>query len=138
VFFELNGHRCKVRPDGCTPTLWWDLKTTSSPWDKLFRSVGDFGYADQEWLYVQGAMATGMPAFRMPFVFVQTVPPFRCRVRTIPVEMVEEAGRRLTRVMEEIRLRRETGIYKPADADEITDIVFPAWASKREEEVIVL
>lgn len=138
VFFELNGHRCKVRPDGCTPHLWWDLKTTSSTWDKLFLSVRDYGYAEQEWFYVQGAMALGMDHHRMPFVFVQTMPPYKCKVFYLPVELVEEAGRRLTRVMEEIRLRRETGIYEPADAGEITEIVVPAWARKQEEEVIVL
>lgn len=136
VFFELNGHRCKVRPDGCTPRLWWDLKTTSSSWDKLFRSVADYGYSEQEWFYVHGAMALGMDHFRMPFVFVQTMAPYRCRVRTIPVELVEEAGLRMTRVMEEVRLRRETGVYEPADAGEITDLVVPGWAMKREEEVI--
>jgi hypothetical protein len=138
VFFELNGHRCRVRPDGCTPTLWWDLKTTSSTWDKLHLSAREFGYYEQEWFYVQAAMALGMEHHRMPFVFVQTMPPFKCKVFYQPVDLVEEAGRRMVRVMEEIRLRRETGIYEPADAGEITEMVVPAWARKQEEEVITL
>lgn len=138
VFFELNGHRCKVRPDGCTPTLWWDLKTTSSTWDKVFRSAIDFGYAEQEWLYCQGAKAVGLPHFRMPFVFVQTMAPYGVKVFYLPVEIVEEAGLRMTRVMEEVRLRRETGIYESADAGEITELQFPMWASKQQEEVITL
>ena len=138
VFFELNGHRCRVRPDGCTPTLWWDLKTTSSTWDKLHLSAREYGYYEQEWFYVQAAMALGMEHHRMPFVFVQTMPPFKCKVFCQPVDLVEEAGRRMVRVMEEIRLRRETGIYEPADAGEITEMVVPAWARKQEEEVITL
>jgi hypothetical protein len=138
VFFELNGHQCKVRPDGCTPTLWWDLKTTSSTWDKVFRSAIDFGYAEQEWLYCQGAKAVGMPHFRMPFVFVQSMAPYGVKVFYLPVEIVEEAGLRMTRVMEEVRLRRETGIYESADAGEITELQFPMWASKQQEEVITL
>lgn len=138
AFFELNGHRCKVRPDGCTPSLWWDMKSTSSTWDKLFRSSMDFGYAEQEWLYVQGAMALGMDHFRMPFIFCQTMAPYGCRVRYLPQEIVEEAGLRMTRVMEEVRLRRETGVYEAADADEITEIEYPGWAKKQEEEVITL
>jgi len=134
VFFELNGHRIKVRPDACTPTLWWDLKTTSAKWERLFNSVLDFGYDAQEWLYVQAAMALGYDEFRMPFVFVQTTPPFACEVLYIPQELVKRAGLRMTRVMEEVRLRRETGVYEPADSGEIKEIVFPQWAMRKEEE----
>lgn len=137
VFFELNGHRCKVRPDGCADDYWWDLKTTSSPWDRLHFSVGEYGYAEQEWFYGAGAKAIGYGEFRMPFCFVQTMPPFGCRVRYIPQEFVREAGLRMTRVLEEIRLRRETGVYESADADEITEIVMPKWAMKQEEEVVL-
>jgi len=138
VFFEINGNRCKVRPDGCTPHLWWDLKTTSSDWDRLHFSVDQYGYAEQEWFYCCGAQAIGYREFRMPFVFVQTIPPFGCRVRYIPEEFVREAGLRMARVLEEIRLRRETGVYESADADEITEIVMPKWRLKQEEEVVVL
>jgi hypothetical protein len=138
VFFELNGHRCKVRPDGCTPTLWWDLKTTSSTWDKVYRSAMDFGYAEQEWLYCQGAKAVGLPHFRMPFVFVQTMAPYGVHVFYLPTEIVDEAGLRMTRVMEEVRLRRETGVYESADAGEITELQFPQWAKRQEEEVITV
>jgi hypothetical protein len=138
VFFELNGHRCKVRPDGCTPSLWWDLKTTSSTWDKVYRSAMDFGYAEQEWLYCQGAKAVGLPHFRMPFVFVQTMAPYGVHVFYLPTEIVEEAGLRMTRVMEEVRLRRETGVYESADAGEITELQFPNWAKRQEEEVITV
>ena len=138
VFFELNGHRCKVRPDGCTPSFWWDLKTTSSTWDKVYRSAIDFGYAEQEWLYCQGAKAVGLPHFRMPFVFVQTMAPYGVHVFYLPTEIVEEAGLRMTRVMEEVRLRRETGVYESADAGEITELQFPNWAKRQEEEVVVV
>lgn len=135
VFFEIDGHKLKTRPDACCKHLWWDLKTTSQPWDRLFRSAIDYGYAEQEWLYVQSAMAIGMDHFRMPFVFVQTSAPFRCRVFYLPTEMVENAGQRLLNVMEEVRLRRSTGMYLPADANDITEMSIPAWALKGEEYV---
>lgn len=135
VFFEAYGHKLKVRPDACTETLWWDLKTTSSPWDRLFRSVLDYGYAEQDWLYQQGAYAIGYPQFRMPFVFVQTVPPYGCRAYVLPEELVAEAGKRLVSTMEEVRLRRTTGVYLPADADEIQEMAFPQWAMRTEEVV---
>ena len=135
VFFEAYGHRLKVRPDACTEGLWWDLKTTSSPWDRLFRSALDYGYLEQDRLYQQGAYAIGYPPFRMPFVFVQTMPPFCCRVFVLPEQMVAEAGKRLISTMEEVRLRRSTGAYVPADAEEIQEMAFPQWATRQGEVV---
>ena len=135
VFFQHQGHQLKVRPDGCTPTYWWDLKTTSANWDEVYRSIFSYGYHAQEWLYVRGAMALGMDEFRMPFVFVRTAPPFSCRAFYIPQEVVAEAGRIMERTLEEIRLRRSTGVYAPADHGEITELFIPQWAVKKQEEV---
>jgi hypothetical protein len=74
----------------------------------------------------------------MPFVFVQTMAPYGVHVFYLPTEIVEEAGLRMTRVMEEVRLRRETGVYESADAGEITELQFPQWAKRQEEEVITV
>lgn len=137
VFFEIDGHPLKTRPDACCADRWWDLKTTSQPWEKLFFSARDYGYYEQEWLYVESAKAIGLPHFRMPFVFVQTMPPYGCKVFHLPVELVEAAGRRMRNTMEEVRLRRSTGMYMPADANEINELVVPAWAQKEEEYVEV-
>lgn len=138
VFYSINGHPLKCRPDGCTPEYWWDLKTTSSTWDKLYRSVFDFGYLEQEWLYVMAAQACGLPHHRMPFVFVQTFAPFACHVFYLPADLVDKAGERMLSVMEEVRLRRSTGIYLPADHGEITELEVPAWIRKNQEEVVEL
>jgi hypothetical protein len=137
VFFELNGHRLRVRPDGCTPTYWWDLKTTSAEWDVLFRSIFSYGYGEQEWLYVQAAIALGMDHFRMPFVFVRSSPPFDCKVFYLPEDVVVEAGKRMEQTIEMVRLRRLTGEYMPADHGEITELLIPQWARKQEEEVVL-
>lgn len=136
VFGEINGHRVKVRPDGCTPELWWDLKSTSAQWDALYRSVMDYGYGEQEWLYREMAMQVGWPHFRMPFVFTQTMAPYACHVFYLPVDWVEEAGQRLLRVMEEVRLRRSTGEYFAVDHGEITELTIPQWAARKSEEVV--
>jgi hypothetical protein len=137
LFFETNGHPVRVRPDGCTPGYWWDLKTTSSSWDQLYRSIFDYGYAMQEALYVRGAMALGLDWHRMPFVFVRSVPPFDCHTFWLPMDVVEEAGKQLDRTLELIRLRRLTGEYMPADHGEITELSIPQWARKQEEEVVL-
>jgi hypothetical protein len=137
VFFEAFDHKLKVRPDAETPELWWDLKTTSATWDRVYRSVLEYGYAEQAWLYTEGAKAIGYPDFRMPFVFVQTMAPYSCRAYYLPEELVAEAGRQLISVMEEVRLRRSTGVYLPADAGQIQEMAMPTWAMKTEEVVEV-
>lgn len=136
VFGEINGHPVKCRPDGCTPELWWDLKSTSATWDRLYASVIDYGYGEQEWLYRELAKQVGWDHFRMPFVFTQTMAPYACHVFYLPVDWVEEAGQRLLRVMEEVRLRRSTGEYFPIDHGEITELVIPQWAVRKSEEVV--
>lgn len=133
VFFELDGHRVKVRPDGCTKTLWWDLKTTSSKWDALWRSAQDYGYCEQEWLYCAGAKAIGYEHFRMPFVFTQTSPPYSTRVLYLPEDMVSAAGVRMRNAMQVAKLRILTGVYQP-EVFEIEEIAFPRYAIKNEEE----
>jgi hypothetical protein len=136
VFGEIDGHRVKCRPDGCCADLWWDLKSTSATWDRVANSVVEYGYGEQEWLYRELAMQVGWPHFRMPFVFTQSMPPFACRVFHLPVEYVEEAGRRMLRVMSEVRLRRSTGDYMPVDHGEITELAIPQWLARKQEEVV--
>lgn len=137
VFFEVDGNKCKVRPDACTPTVWWDLKTTSHAWDRIYRSVIDYGYDLQAAFYDFAAEALGMEPFRTPFVFVQTVPPYGCRAFVLPEEMVANARARMRSVLEQIRLRRSTGHYMPVEANEITELEIPAWALRKEEEVVL-
>ena len=136
VFFELNGYPSKVRPDGGTESLWWDLKTTSATWDRVFRSVVDYGYDMQESMYVAGAMACGLSHFRMPFIFVQSMAPYACRVYHLPEHIVAEAGQRLKRVQEEVALRRATQEYYPAEHGDIIELEIPAWATKKESELV--
>ena len=133
VFFEAYDHKLKVRPDACCDHLWWDLKTTSSGLDKIWRSVLEYGYHSQDWMYVEGAKALGYEEFRMPFVFVQTCPPYSCRAYTLPEELVQQAGRQMISTMEDVRLRRSTGLYMPAEAGMVQEMVIPQWALKGEE-----
>lgn len=137
VFFEVDGHKCKNRPDACTPSVWWDLKTTSHSWDRIYRSVIDYGYDLQAAFFDFAAEALGMEPFRTPFVFVQTVPPYGCRAFVLPEEMVANAKQRVRSALEQIRLRRSTGEYMPVEANEITELEIPRWALKQEEEVVL-
>lgn len=137
VFFEINGNKCKVRPDACTDAIWWDLKTTSHGWDRIYRSVIDYGYDLQAAFFELGMEALGMTPARVPFVFVQTVPPYGCRSYVLPEEMVANAKTKLRSALEQIRLRRSTGNYLPEEANEIQELEIPAWALRMEEEVLI-
>ena len=132
-FCEVDGHPVKVRPDGECDELWWDLKTTSSSWGRLARSVKDFHYGEQEWLYREAAKCFGVSHFRMPVIFVSTVPPFGCRVFLLPEDYVEECGARMRATMELMRLRRSTGEYLPLDHGEVQELAIPEWVRRTEE-----
>ena len=86
---------------------------------------------------MQGAMSIGMPQFRLPFVFCQTVPPYQCHVYWFPDALVAKAGRKMRLTLELMALRRETGSYFPPECSEITELDVPAWALREEEEVNV-
>ena len=143
VFFLFDGVPCACRPDGNLPLdysselfpipVWWDLKTTSSTWDRIHVSSQAYGYAEQEAFYTEAAMQLGYKPHRMPFVFVQTMPPYRCRVFHIPQEVVGNARSRISNTIAEIQLRRRTGIYLPVEADQINELDVPQWAQQEEE-----
>jgi hypothetical protein len=132
-FALVDGHPVKVRPDAATPELWWDLKTTSAPWSQLARSVKSYHYGEQQWLYTAVAMELGMDHFRMPFLFVSTVPPFGCKVFLLPEDYVAECGSRMLAAMELIRLRRETGEYLPLDHGAVQELEIPDWVRRTQE-----
>lgn len=126
------GHRRKARFDGQTPELVYDVKTTSSPWDMLHKSFLDYGYTWQASWYRDAAYAIDYGPFRMPFVCVQTVPPYECRVFVVPEELVESAATQIATTLDLIRFRKDTGEYLPADYGQEQELQFPAWAWKKE------
>lgn len=132
-FALVDNHPVKVRPDAGCHGLWWDLKTTSAPMAQLARSVKSYHYGEQEWLYVAVARELGMDHFRMPFLFVSTVPPFSCNVFLLPEDYVAECGARMKAAMELIRLRRETGEYLPLTHGTVQELEIPDWVRRTQE-----
>jgi hypothetical protein len=129
---DAHGHRRRARLDGNTPSLVYDVKTTSSTWPELAKSFLNFGYFWQAHWYVESAMELGYERHRMPFICVQTIPPYEAQVFLPPVELVDAAGEQIKRTLDQIALRRETGEYLPADYSEIKELPVPGWMITKE------
>lgn len=124
------GHKLKARFDGETPSGIWDLKSTSASWRDLPRKCYDLGYIWQAALYTLAAEAAGIPhgeAWEMPFVFVQTVPPFQCRVRTFPRGLCVEAHDEILRTLDWMKACRDTGEFFDPDSETCEEMEFPAY-----------
>jgi len=134
VFFEhKDGHLLKARYDGAiSGDLIYDVKTTSSSWSELAKSFLNFGYFWQAAWYTDSAYAIGYDEFRMPFIVVQTVPPYECQVFYCPDEMVQAARSQIADTLRIIELRRESGEYLPEDYGEVKTLECPAWMWKQE------
>lgn len=124
---DSHGHKRKGLADGVTPGYLWDFKTTSSPWSQLWRSCDDYGYLWQAAWYVDSAMACGWEHHALKFVFAQTSKPHAVRVRTLPEELVERARDQIRITLDQIRLRRELGVYSSPEDDEEGELEFPAF-----------
>lgn len=122
-----SGHRRKALADGVTLDFLWDFKTTSSDWKSLWRSCVDYGYLWQAAWYVDAAMACGWDHHSLKFVFAQTSKPHGVRVFTLPEELVEEARDKIRATLDQIRLRRELGVYSSPEEDEECELEFPAF-----------
>lgn len=130
---DSHGHKRKALVDGFTPDFVWDFKTTSSEWSQLWRSCDSYGYIWQAAWYVDAAMACGMDHHSLKFVFAQTSKPHAVRVRTIPEELVERARDQIRVTLDQIRLRRELGVYSSPEDDEECELEFPAFFRGGEE-----
>jgi len=106
-----EGHARKSRADGCTPSLWYDLKTTNSEWDDLPRSFNRFGYDWQAAWYTDAAVKAGWEPFTFKFIVVQAFPPYDVAVYRLPDWVVDRARQEIKETLDLIRRRRETGDY---------------------------
>ena len=129
---DSNGHKRKARFDGQTSEKIYDVKTTSSQWDQVYKSFIDYGDVWQAGWYSDAAYQIGYEPFSMPFIVVQTVPPYETKVFTMPSEMVDAARAQIDQTLDAIRLRKETGEYLPADYGVETEMQFPGWVWKKE------
>jgi hypothetical protein len=124
-----DGHLMRCRGDGATPSLWYDLKTTSDqyPLQQFGSSVKRWGYDLQSAVYEEAAVRAGWPEGRLTFIVISTVYPHHCHVVQLPPAVVRRARDRVLRYLAEIRERTEFGHWLPDDYGEITELSMPYW-----------
>jgi hypothetical protein len=110
---DADGHDRKARPDGLNDDEWFDLKTTSSEWHELKWSFRRFAYNWQAAWYTDAAIAAGWKPFRFRFVVVQTFAPYDVAVFSLEDEAIENARHEIKKTLDDIKYRRESGIYVP-------------------------
>lgn len=111
---DADGHNRKARADGCNDDEWFDLKTTSSEFHELRHSFRRFAYDWQAAWYLDAAIAAGWKPFEFTFIVVQTFPPYDVCVYSLEDEAIETARHEIRKTLSDIRQRRETGVYVPA------------------------
>ena len=119
-----NGHKRKARADGVTKSEWFDLKTTSSEWRDVKWSFLRFGYDWQSVWYSDAAKVAGFPPFEFKFIVVQTFAPYDVEVVTLPQDVLDRAAIEITETLDEIRRRRETGVYVAPEYHTVRQLVF--------------
>lgn len=127
IRYEINGHPVRCRADAMTATRFLDLKTTreANPRRDFWKSVVDYGYDVQDWVYQRGMEACGMEAAPLIFIVVSTTSA-QCVCGTIPQEMTNAAGDRVLAALEDIALRRELDWWMPDDHGDVIEFFVPA------------
>ena len=115
---DADGHDRKARPDGLNDDEWFDLKTTSSEFSKLRHSFRDFAYDWQAAWYTDAAIAAGWKPFRFRFIVVQTFAPYDVEVESLDEEDLVRARLEIKQTLNDIKMRRETGVYVPEEYHE--------------------
>lgn len=126
-----SGVKCKARLDYIQPEqrIIVDLKTTSkaATLNSFARSLADYGYAQQAYLYLDGARRVWDASFDFVFLAIETEPPFEFAFYRINEAALEKAGEQV-----EQNLRRlaecESTNHWPGYSHEIQDISLPSWA----------
>lgn len=138
-----TGIRCRVRPDWIKQLpglcLCVDYKTTAdaSP-DGVAKAVQNYGYHQQDALYLDGIEAAGLApdGSRFLFVFQQKTAPYLITVRELD-EPTRDIGRarneRALRIYAECIARGEWPDWTGPVTD-IPEISLPPWAAHREAE----
>lgn len=120
---------CKAKPDGVTPAVVFDLKTTDDASAGSFaKSIANFGYHIQAAHYLNGISEVTESCDR-EFVFIaqEKSPPYSVAVYTLDDVSIEEGHERAQEAMDIYQRGVAKNIW-PAYSDGVEDISLPKWA----------
>lgn len=131
IRFVWRGYACRCRIDHLGPGYLLDWKTTKArdPRREWWRSVLDFGYHLQAALYLEAARIAGIDATEMRFAVTSTTSG-KCVVAKLPKVVLDHGRRECVRLLAELESRKEWGNWTDMQDDGVTELEFPAFATK--------
>jgi exodeoxyribonuclease VIII len=106
-----------------------DIKTTADASNKgLSKSIYNFGYHRQAWLYMELAKQNALDLKQFVFIAIEKGPVPLINVRALSPAAIEQGGIEINSQLRDLAECRRTGIWKDYSADNIGEIDLPTWA----------
>jgi len=106
-----------------------DIKTTVDASNKgLSKSIYNFGYQKQAWLYLELAKQNALELGQFVFIAIEKGPVPLINVRALSPAAIEQGGIEINSQLRDLAECRRTGIWKDYSADNIGEIDLPTWA----------
>jgi len=106
-----------------------DIKTTADASNKgLSKSIYNFGYHRQAWLYLELAKQNALELGQFVFIAIEKGPVPLINVRALSPTAIEQGGIEINSQLRDLAECRRTGIWKDYSADNIGEIDLPTWA----------
>jgi hypothetical protein len=118
--------KMRCRPDAVTYDRLVDLKTTreKDPSRRFWKSILDYGYDLQDWVYQRGMEAYGMEPQPLLFLVVSTTT-YACQCGTIPQQLTRTAGVRALEALTDLTTRRELDWWHHDDHGDVVEFFVP-------------
>lgn len=128
-----TGMLCKMKIDGLTEDVIFDLKSTADASPREFqRSIATYGYHLQAAHYQDGVQEILGSALPFVYICVEKESPHMVAVYELDDASVMEGKRLCDGLMAQIKACDDLGVW-PGYGDGIQEIGLPVWAYKKEE-----
>lgn len=130
VRWEEGGVKCKAMPDILAGDTIIDLKTQDDVTDRaIVNKIRTFGYWLQHVHYCAGTAANDFW-----FVFAETQPPWRCKLRRIPAWYLDWARQKRAELLADFARRQSENDWADPDEGIIKDLDMPVWDTMSNED----
>lgn len=124
-----TGMTIKGRADWINDNMIVDIKTTQDASNKgLSKSISNFGYHRQAWLYLELAKQNGLNLDQFVFIAIEKGSVPLINVRSLSQAAIEQGGIEINSMLFDLNKCIKSGIWKDYSGDEIAEIDLPPWA----------